>query len=274
MHHFDLHTRCSSVVCALFFFGALGCGYSTQEYDQQVRRSSMLHQKLVLERQTRKSCETRFAAAKEDADTLRQSLAEQGLNDRGLGASLEQHKQALDEYSVRGRQLESFRTSFRALRRRLPSIGHAGVQAEVVDNRLTIQLPSEALFDPGADAVSKRGHAVLQRVAEVLRGGSEWAKRNFQVAVPVSSERAKPRETKDLWAFSVLRAKSVVVFLAKPLELGGGGLNGARLSAAGYVDPETIPTDPSGGMSSGTERVEIIVQPNRSEMLNLGGLAD
>ena len=274
MHYFALHTRCSSVVCASFFFGAVGCGYSTQEYEQQVRESSMLHQKLVVEQQARKVCEGQVAGAKEEAESLRLGLAKRGLDEHDPDASLDEQKQALDEYRVRAKQLDEFRISFRALRRALASIDQEGLQAQVVDNHLTIQLPSRILFDPGAEALSNRGQAVLRQVAEVIRNGSEWATRRFQVAVHLGAGPEKSLRNKDLWTLSALRAKSLVRFLARPLDVGGGGLDAAHLSAAGYVDAEAVSSDSVGGAAAVGERVEIVVQPRKSEMLNLGGLTD
>lgn len=270
MHRFALRTRGSSVVCAWFFLGAVGCGYSSEEWDQQLRESSLARRRLETERRSLSACEARYTSAREDADALRQSLSERGLSDDGSGASLDEQKQALEEYRLRTKQLDELRVGFAALRSRLQIKQQEGLKATVRDRRIVVEIPADVVFGGGTDGISKQGRESLLFVAEILRSGSEWTGRRLHVAVHTDGSRTKLGNAKDPWLLSILRAKSVVSLLTRPVELGGGGLDASGLSVQGYVDAE-------GASEEGRpvrNRVEVVIEPRETEMLNLGALVE
>lgn len=256
---------------AVSFF-VIGCGYSQEEWDQKVRENESLRNQLAAQRQAHKKCEGDYADALHSIEDLKRKLKERGVNLDNLSASLEQQKKALEEYKRRAEQLDQIRKRFELLRDKLQQLTKLGLKVEVRDNRMLIQLPGDVLFDSGSARLKKNGKDILSKIADVIRNDQDLAKREFQVAGHTDNKPLRGGPYKDNWGLSAMRARSVLVFLTKPQDDGGGGLDPKNWSAAGYADTDPVASNDTPEGRQKNRRVELVVQPNVEEMLNLNSL--
>ncbi|HLV66362.1 MAG TPA: OmpA family protein [Polyangiaceae bacterium] len=251
----------------------VACGYSQEEWDQKVREVESLRSELASERQARKKCEADHAAANQQIDDLKKQLTERGLSLDSLNASLAEQRKALEEYARRTAQLDTIRKRFELLQTKLKKLVDLGLKVEVRENRMLIQLPGDILFDSGRDKLKPDGQKILLQIAEVIRGDADLSKRRFQVAGHTDSKPLVGGTFKDNWGLSAMRARSVLLLLTTPVEDGGGGLDPANWSAAGYADTDPVAANDSVEGRQKNRRVELVVQPDMAEMLNLQSLA-
>ena len=246
----------------------VACGYSQEEWDQKVRENEGLRSELASERQARKKCESDHAAANQQIDELKKQLTERGVSLDSMSASLAEQKKALEEYARRAEQLDQIRKRFEVLQTKLKKLTTLGLKVEVRNNRMLIQLPGDILFDSGKDKLRDEGEKILLQVAEVIRSDADLNKRRFQVAGHTDSKPLVGGQFKDNWGLSTMRARSVVLLLTTK-----GGLNPPNWSAAGYADTDPVAANESEDGRAKNRRVELVVQPDVSEMLNLQTLA-
>jgi chemotaxis protein MotB len=246
----------------------VACGYSQEEWDQKVRENESLRSELTSERQARKKCESDHAAANQQIDELKKQLTERGVSLDSLSANLAEQKKALEEYQRRAEQLDAIRKRFEVLQTKLKKLTQLGLKVEVRNNRMLIQLPGDILFDSGQDKLKPDGEKILLQVAEVVRSDSDLNKRRFQVAGHTDAKPLVGGQFKDNWGLSAMRARSVLLLLTTK-----GGLNPAFWSAAGYADTDPVASNDSEDGRQKNRRVELVVQPDVSEMLNLQTLA-
>jgi len=250
---------------------ATGCGYSQEEWDQKVRENENLRGQLAEQQQARRKCDADFADAQSEVTELKKQLQSRGVDLDNLSASLEQQKKALDEYAQRAKQLDELKKRFEALRTKLQKLTEFGLKVETRDNRMLIQLPGDVLFDSGSATLSKKGKEILKQVADVIRGDAQLSAREFQVAGHTDSKPLKGGPFLDNWGLSAMRARTVVEFVTLPTEQ-GGGLNPAKLSAAGYGETDPVAPNDSDENRTKNRRVELVIQPDVEEMLNLNSL--
>jgi chemotaxis protein MotB len=249
----------------------VACGYSQEEWDQKVRENESLRNQLSAQRQAHEKCETDYAAALHDVEDLKQKLRERGVNLDNLTQSLQQERQALEEYKRRAEQLAQIQKRFETLRAKLQQLTSLGLKVEVRDNRMLIQLPGDVLFDSGSDKLKPRGKEILTAVAQVIRGDADLSKREFQVAGHTDSKPLKGGQFQDNWGLSAMRARSVLAYLTGTGD-GAGGLDPKNWSAAGYGDTDPVANNDTDDGREKNRRVELVVMPNVEEMLNLNSL--
>ena len=253
-------------------FVVVGCGYGQEEWDQKVRENEKLRNQLTAQQQARKKCEADYADALHEVDELKRKLQERGLTLDNLSADLERQRKALEEYQLRLDQLDEIRKRFELLKSKLEKLTNLGLKVDVRDNRMVIQLPGDVLFASGRADLKPEGEAILRQVADVVRNDPELARREFQVAGHTDSHPLKGGVFKDNWGLSAMRARSVLVFLTKPLEDEGGGLDPKNWSAAGYADTDPVASNETEEGRQRNRRVELVVLPNVEEMLNINSL--
>lgn len=253
-------------------FALSACGYSQEEWDQKVRENESLRNQLAAQRQAHQKCEADYASALHEVEDLKKKLRERGVNLDNLTQSLEQQRQALEEYKARAEQLEKIRARFDLLKKKLQELTKLGLKVEVRSNRMLIQLPGDVLFDSGSDKLKPRGEEILTAVAAVIRNDADLSKREFQVAGHTDNIPLKGGRFKDNWGLSAMRARSVLKFLIDPVDDGGGGLNPQNWSAAGYGETDPIANNDTPEGRQKNRRVELVVVPNVEEMLNLNSL--
>lgn len=249
-----------------------GCGYSQDEWDQKVRENEELRAQLASEQRARTKSESDYADALEEIDALRNQVMEGGLNLDSMNADLEAQKKALEEYAQRTAQLQHIRERFEVLRSKLAQLTKLGLTLEVRGNRMLIQLPGDVLFESGRDELKKEGGAILLRLAEVIRGDIDLKKRHFQVAGHTDDKPFAGGAFRDNWGLSAMRARAVLVLLTTGTDKKGGGLDPRHWSAAGYGSTDPVASNASEEGRSKNRRVELVAQPDVSEMINLGSI--
>lgn len=259
---------------ALVSFGLTACGHSQEEMDAKDREIQKLSAELNAAKGQIAADQAKFNETQADLDKTRDNL-------KAAGKDQQQLQLALEEYKKRAEQLAQIEARFRQLREKLQRLTSFGLKVEVRNNRMVIQLPGDILFDSGKDQLRKQGEEVLQQVADIIRGDKDLASRSFQVAGHTDNARYTSGPFHDNWGLSLMRARTVLLFLVEPSKTGkdgktsGGGLSAKRWAAAGYGE-----TDPVAGTvekqskdeMTKNRRVELVVQPNVDEMLNLNTL--
>lgn len=265
-----------------------GCGYSEDEWQAQLARYSSLD---AQNKQTRAELDTtreELDAAKArvgslskeltnmgvDVETLTRKLLEEGTEKERLSAEADELKRAVSEYQARAAQLERIRNRFEVLRGKLQQLTKLGLKVEVRHNRMVISLPGDVLFPSGKDTLKEGGKEVLMAVAEVIRSDPQLSERFFQVAGHTDAQPLNGGPFKDNWGLSAMRARTVLVFLISKVGTreGGGGLDPARLHAAGYGETDPVAGNDTAAEREKNRRVELVLMPNVEEMLDLKSL--
>lgn len=251
-----------------FGVGGAGCGVSEDVYNAKVREAEDLRNQLAAQQAQSRKAEAELADAKARVEQLKEQLRSAGVDISNLNANLEQQARALEDYKKRAEQLDIIRKRFELLRSKLQELTRFGLNVTVRNNRLVIQLPGDVLFDSGKDTLKKDGRDILKKVADVIRNDPGLASRNYSVAGHTDSEKLNGGQFKDNWGLSVMRARTVVVFLVDNGQ-GGGGLSSKRWSASGYGEEDPVATNDTPEGRAKNRRVELVVVPSVEEMLDL-----
>lgn len=276
-----------SVFGLCFALGA--CGYSEDEWQAQLSKYDQLNSQY--EQEKKAHAETRALLDGEmkrvadlttelknmgvNMDTLNAQLQQTGTEKDQMAASLSELKLALEEYKNRAAQLERIKARFETLREKLQKLVTLGLKVEIRRNRMVIRLPGDVLFASGKATLQKGGQVVLDQVADVIRNDKSLSQRYFQVAGHTDNKPLKGGRFGDNWGLSALRAREVLVYLIAPHEVkeggvaSGGGLDPARLHAAGYSDTDPVETNDTDEGRQANRRVELVLLPDVEEMLDL-----
>lgn len=231
-----------------------------------------------------------------DLNTMSAQLQQTGTEKEQLASNVDQLKRALDEYKLRAEQLERIKKRFETLRDKLNKLTNLGLKVEVRNNRMVIRLPGDVLFPSGSDKLKDEGIKVLKAVADVIRNDPQLSKRYFQVAGHTDNKPLQGGPFRDNWGLSLMRAREVLLYLIGPLEpataskdakakdakakdakekdakdvkVGGGGLDIARLHAAGYGETDPVQPNTDDEKRTANRRVELVLLPDVEEMLDL-----
>ena len=277
-----MHARLSQIAFSsslLIALGtsSLGCGHNEDEWQEKVHENERLAGELASARAALAADQERFTQNQAELEAMRAQLRFAGV---GLEKSQEETKKlvsALDAAKKRSEQLAAIEARFRELRTKLERLTQIGLKVVVRNNRMVIQLPGDILFESGKADLKGEGKDALKQVADVIRADKELSSRAFQVAGHTDNAVYGNGPFKDNWGLSLNRARTVLLYLIAPVGTGkaGGGLDATKLAAAGYGD-----TDPQAGSiatqskdeQQKNRRVELVVQPNVSEMLDLNNI--
>jgi chemotaxis protein MotB len=264
---------------------SVGCGYSEEEYQAQVHARERAEADLKASQKQIVDDKKRFDDSMSAQDKLKSDLKKLGVDLDAAKTNAESLERALKEYKEKADTLEAIEKRFRELKARLDKLNSIGLKVVVRNNRMVIQLPGDVLFDSGKDELKESGKEVLLQVADVIKGDSTLATRDFQVAGHTDNVKYPPTGLfKDNWGLSLARSRQVLLFLTgtpgdraakDPKKRGGGGLDTKHWSASGFGD-----TDPQAGSvehqtteeQGHNRRVELVLQPNVEEMLNISKL--
>ncbi len=248
------------------------CGHSEEEWQAQLDKYNQLSQKNA-------ATEKELADLKAKAEKLRAELEALGFKLSAEGAEKQHLLDALDEYKERAAALERIKERFETLRKKLESLTALGLKISIRKNRMVISLPGDVLFASGKAELQDKGEDILGKVAKVIREDSDLAKRSYQVAGHTDNDKiasaAGQREFKDNWGLSLMRARTVLLFLtasATAPKSPGGGLDSKLWSAAGYGDTDPVASNSTPAGQQKNRRVELIMLPNVEEMLDLKSL--
>lgn len=197
--------------------------------------------------------------------TLKQRLEKLGQNVDNLVKERGQLTQTMADTAARLEELRKQKAAadlraatFRGLVAKLRSMIDAGQLKVVIRNgRMIIALPNDILFDSGRTDVKNDGRLALAKVAQVLTTVTD---RDFLVAGHTDDVPIRTSLFPSNWELSTRRAVEVVHFLIAQ------GMRPRVLAAAGYgeFDP-AVPND-SPEHRAQNRRIEIVLQPNLSDL--------
>lgn len=196
-----------------------------------------------------------------DLDKLYTQLADGGLDVKNI-------KESLAQYRERAEAAKTLAGRFVALKKAVDATGLDGPGVVVRKNRPTLVVPGEILFDSGSYELNESGASVLSKLAKGIREAPGLAERTYQVAGHTDNQPIAPAAALlDNWHLSMMRARSVVLFLIRPVAQGGGGLDPSRISAAGFGDLDPVTDNSTPTLRAKNRRVEVIMVPELSELL-------
>jgi chemotaxis protein MotB len=205
------------------------------------------------------------------AGELKKRLEKLGQNVEKLTSEKGELSRTLDDAKLRLEELRKQKlaadaraATFRSLMEKLRSMIDAGQLKVVIrDGRMLIALESDVLFDSGKTNLKPAGQAALAKLAQVLAGITD---RKYQVAghtddVPIHTARFPSN-----WELSTARAVEVVNFLI------ANGMKPQQVSAAGFGEFDPVAANDSPEHRAQNRRIEIVLQPNLSELPSLDNL--
>lgn len=245
----------------------LGCGYSESEWQAQLDKYNKLASKY-------QATEDELAKEKARADKLTKELEAQGFELSATGGALEEYKQ-------RAAALERIKARFEMLRSKLEELTKLGLKIQIRNNRMVVSLPGDVLFASGRAELADKGKEILGKVANVIRSDADLSKRTYQVAGHTDNDKIQSayalNQFKDNWGLSLMRARTVLLFLVAPVDdekKPGGGLSEGLWSASGYGETDPVSTNEDAAGREKNRRVELIMMPNVEEMLDLKSLVN
>ncbi|MEM9692398.1 MAG: OmpA family protein [Myxococcota bacterium] len=265
----------------------LGCGYSEDEWQAQLAKYNQLAQahqatqgnlqqtqarlkqvegQLKLSQQRVSQLEQDLQEAGFDLNKLNESLAQQGEARANLEKRLEDRMRALKEYQARAEQLERIKKRFELLRSKLNELTNLGLAVSVRNNRMVISLPGDVLFESGQDGLKKDGKEVLKKVAGIIGSDPGLKARVYQVAGHTDNVELLGGRFKDNWGLSLMRARTVLLYLIDPAY---GALPRKNWSAAGFADTDPVAANDTKENKQKNRRCELVVVPSAEEMLDL-----
>jgi chemotaxis protein MotB len=253
-----------TVILALALAPALtlGCGHSEEEWQAELDK----YNRVVSERDAK---DKELNEAKAHVADLEGPLQRMGAETSKLELSLDERNKALEAYKARARQLEAIKARFELLRHKLDELTRMGLQVHIHRNRMVISLPGDVLFDSGKDTLRKDGQEILGKVAAVIKNDPTLVNRDYEVAGHTDNAPLKGGPFHDNWGLSLMRARSVLVFL---VEGKTSILPKLHWSAGGFGDTDPVASNATKEGQQKNRRCDIIVVPSAEEMLDLTAL--
>jgi chemotaxis protein MotB len=242
-----------------------GCGVDQNVYNAAVKDRDAKAAELA---KTQSALDAETAAHKKETDrsamlakkltALGQDVSRLETERSGLGGELEQANKRMEELKKAQAQAEARAAQFRKLVTQFKTLTDAGkLKVEIRENRMIIALGDTILFDPGKTDLKPEGKDALKQVSEVLK---DLQNRNFQVAGHTDNIPIKSAKFRSNWDLSTARAVEVVNFMIS------SGLDGKRLSAAGYADMSPVAPNDTPENKARNRRIEITLVPNLDDL--------
>jgi chemotaxis protein MotB len=182
-----------------------------------------------------------------------------------LAAGMENLQKRLDELEQQKKIAEARAAMFRQLAEKLRSMVDAGqIQVTVRNGRMLLVLPNDILFDSGKTELKPEGKDALAKVAKVL--ATMPTDRRFLVAGHTDNLPIKTKKFQSNWELSTQRALEVVRLLID------NGMKPSQVGAAGYAEYDPAADNATEAGQKQNRRIEIVVEPNLSELPNLDDL--
>jgi chemotaxis protein MotB len=246
-----------------------GCGVDEQLYNAAVKdrdeqktqlastKTELEHEKTVHKKDV-EARDTRVATLTKKLESLGQDVSRLETERTGLGGELDQAKKRMEELKKAQIQAEARAAQFRKLVTQFKTLTDAGkLKVELRENRMIIALGDKILFDPGKTDLKPEGKEALTQVTAVLK---DMQGRNFQVAGHTDNVPIKSPKFRSNWDLSTARAVEVTNFMIT------SGLEGKRLSAAGYADQSPIAPNDTPENKAKNRRIEITLVPNLDDL--------
>ena len=206
----------------------------------------------------------RLEALGQNVQALEQQRALTEGEKKKLAEQLARSRQQMEELKRRQAQAEARARQFRQLLDKFAAMIRAGkVKVTIRDGRMVVALQEKILFDSGKAKLKPEGKAALATVTQVLKS---IPNRKFQVAGHTDNVPIHSRRFKSNWELSVARALNVVKYMIEQ------GMPPERLSVAGYSQYSPVASNDTPEGRAQNRRIEIVLQPNLSELPSLKGL--
>jgi chemotaxis protein MotB len=252
----------------------IGCGHGEDEWQAQLDKYNKLAAKY-------QATEDELAKEKARAEKLTKELEALGFQLSATDAEKDKLKDALEEYKQRAAALERIKARFELLRKKLEELTKLGLKIQIRNNRMVVSLPGDVLFASGRAELEDKGKDILGKVANVIRGDADLSRRTYQVAGHTDNDKIQSayalKEFKDNWGLSLMRARTVLLYLVAPTDdpkKPGGGLDPGLWSASGYGETDPVAGNDDAAGREKNRRVELIMMPNVEEMLDLKSLVN
>jgi chemotaxis protein MotB len=258
-----------TLTATLIAFGAGACGVdenvhnaALKDRDEKARELAATKDALASEQSAHKkdvaSRDARVSALTKKLESLGQDVSRLETERTDLGGELESAKKRMEELKKAQAQAEARAAQFRKLVTQFKTLTDAGkLKVEIRENRMIIALGDKILFDPGKTDLKPEGKDALTQVAAVLK---DLQNRNFQVAGHTDNVPIKSPKFRSNWDLSTARAVEVVNFMMTQ------GLDGKRLSAAGYADQSPVVVNDTPENKAKNRRIEITLVPNLDDL--------
>ena len=182
-----------------------------------------------------------------------------------LAAGMENLQKRLDELEKQKKIAEARAAMFRSLVEKLRSMVDAGqIKVTVRNGRMLLVLPNDILFDSGKTELKAEGKDAIAKVAKVL--ATMPADRHFLVAGHTDNLPIHSKKFRSNWELSTERAVEVVRLLID------SGMKPSQVGAAGYAEYDPAADNATEAGQKQNRRIEIVVEPNLSELPSLDGL--
>lgn len=235
-----------------------GCGVDEGLYNARVADLNRTKAEMDKVSSDGTACQKKAADLEAENAAVKQHLQAMGQDVSSLTATLDETKRKFEEMQRQHDVAEKRAQTYRDLVAKLKSMIDAGqLQVETREGRMIVKMSDQILFDPGQTKIKPAGEAALKQLAAVL---AQIANRSFQVAGHTDNTPIKSGKYKSNWELSTARAVEVVRFLAQ------SGMDGKRLSAAGYADNSPVDTNDTPEGRAKNRRIEVVLQPNVEEM--------
>jgi len=182
-----------------------------------------------------------------------------------LAAGMDNLQKRLDELEKQKKIAEARAAMFRSLVEKLRSMVDAGqIKVTVRNGRMLLVLPNDILFDSGKTELKAEGKDAIAKVAKVL--ATMPADRHFLVAGHTDNLPIHSKKFRSNWELSTERAVEVVRLLVE------NGMKPNQVGAAGYAEYDPAADNATADGQKQNRRIEIVVEPNLSELPSLDGL--
>ncbi|HVY48438.1 MAG TPA: OmpA family protein [Minicystis sp.] len=209
------------------------------------------------EQEHARTSDEQLAACKRERDEHATGHAETKRAADEAKAALDATQGELEQLRKQRAETEARLKAFQVVTARLQKMIDAGkLKVMVRDGRMIVKLPERILFPSGSAELAKGGVAAIREIASILR---QFPDRRFMVAGHTDNIPAGGKY-KTNWDLSTARAVVVTEQLVT------GGMNPARLVAAGYGPYEPIASNGSEAGRAENRRIEIVLLPNVAEM--------
>jgi chemotaxis protein MotB len=178
-----------------------------------------------------------------------------------LAAGLDDAKARLEELRKQKAAAEERAQVFRNLVQKLHSMISSGQLKVVIrDGRMLIALPNDVLFDSGKTNLKPEGQVAIGGVAQALQSITD---RHFLVVGHTDNVPIHSAHFPSNWELSTARAVEVTKLLI------ADGMNPKLVGAAGYGEFDPVAANDTPDHKAQNRRIEIVLQPNLSDLPSL-----
>lgn len=244
---------------------AAACGYSEEEMQAERDRVSQLQKALTALEGKHQDLQDRFKNVSGENAAMTERLRQMGMSVEDSKRSMAEQNKLIEELRAKERQAQARLATFRNMLERFQAMINSGkLRVRIVRNRMVVELAENILFDSGKSDLKPEGQTALTEVASVLASIKD---RDFQIAGHTDNKPIKSHKFPSNWELSTARAVTVTRYL------GANGVDGARLSAAGYADTQPVASNDDDAGRAQNRRIEIVLMPNLDELPDLSALA-